>query len=321
MNMLTTIFPVFAIALLGYVLTWTGVFRLGDIAGLTRYVFNVALPVLLFDSMSRMELPETVRWSFLLAYYIPGIIVFAAGAAVGRRLFGQSRIASGVYAMGCSYSNTVFLGLPVVAAAWGDAALLPLLLIIAVHSLIYFTLTTAVVEFGRRGIRAGSSGRRAMLSVLGRTAMGMLRNPIVVGLLAGVMYNYAGLTLPGMVQSVITPLRASALPAALFVTGAALRQYRPMGHMPEALTAIVLKLAVYPLLVWGVATVLFRLPAEWVAVAVVTAAMPTGINASVFAVKYDAAVAPVATAVLFGTALSLVSLTTLLLHFSPVVIG
>lgn len=320
--MLATIFPVFAIALLGYILTWSGVFRLGDIAGLTRYVFNVALPVMLFDSMSRIELPETVRWSFLLAYFLPGLVIYAVGAAVGHRVFRQSRAVCGVYAMGCSYSNTVFLALPVVAAAWGDVALLPLLLIIAVHSAFFFTLTTAVVEFGRRGIRAaGSPGRRAVLSVFGRTALGMLRNPIVIGLLLGVLYNYAGLAVPAVMQSVITPLRASALPAALFVTGASLRQYRPMGHLPESLVAIVLKLVAHPILVWGAAVLLFRLSPEWVAVAVVTAAMPTGINASVFAVKYDAAVAPVATAVLFGTALSLASLTALLLYFSPAVVG
>lgn len=312
-EILAVIFPVFAIALLGYLLTWAGVFRTGDVAGLTRYVFNVALPVMLFDSMAAVALPESVQWTFLLAYYLPGLALFGAGMVAGRRWFGHRRGESGVYGMSCGYSNTVLIGIPVVSAAWGEQALLPLLLIITIHSAVFFSLTTLVVESGER--------HGTGVAVVRRTAAGMVRNPVVMGLAVGVLFNVAGWSIPGVVRSVTSPIRASALPAALFVTGASLRQYRPMGHLPEALTAMVMKLVVHPLLVWVAAAVVFRLDPLWTAVAVVTAALPTGINASVFAVKYDKAVAPVATAVLVGTALSIVSVTTLLVLLAPGVPG
>ena len=51
MDVLGVVLPVIAVAVVGYAVTAAGVFRPGDIAGLARYVFSVALPVMLFDSM------------------------------------------------------------------------------------------------------------------------------------------------------------------------------------------------------------------------------------------------------------------------------
>jgi predicted permease len=307
MQIIEAIFPVFTIALLGYILTWIGVFRVNDVPGLTRYVFNIALPILLFDSLSSAALPATVEWSFLLTYYLPALSVFVIGMVISQHLFKRRRSERGIYGMSCSYSNTVLIGLPVITAALGNEALVPLLMIIAIHSAVFFSLTTAVAESGDHGVKGWS--------VLYRTARGMARNPIVMGLVVGLFFNVMGFTVHPLLQRVITPLRASALPVALFVTGAALREYRPMGHMPEATIAMILKLIVQPLLVWGLGTV-FQLPPLWLTVAVVTAALPTGINASIFAVKYDRAVAPVATAVLLGTAVSAVTITMLLVLLS-----
>lgn len=303
MNIIEAIFPVFTIALLGYLLTWAGVFRVGDVPGLTRYVFNIALPILLFDSLATASLPETVEWTFLLAYYLPALSIFALGMAASGYGFKRRRSERGIFGMSCAYSNTVLIGLPVITAALGQEALVPLLMIIAIHSAVFFSLTTAVAESGDHRVKGWS--------VLQRTVRGMVKNPIVMGLLIGLVFNLLGFTIHPIVHRVITPLRASALPVALFVTGAALREYRPMGHMPEASIAMVLKLIVQPLLVWGLGTIL-QLPPLWLTVAVVTAALPTGINASIFAVKYDRAVAPVATAVLLGTAVSAVTITVLL---------
>ena len=150
-----------------------------------------------------------------------------------------------------------------------------------------------------------------------RTAVGMLRNPIFGGLMVGLAFNMASLSIAGPAETVVTWIRASALPAALFVTGASLRQYRVMGHVAEAGVMILLKLVAHPVAVWILAVFVFRLEPLWTAVGVLTAALPTGVNASVFASKYDAGIAPVVTATLVSTMLSVVSLSVLLAVFGP----
>lgn len=317
------------VALLGYLLTWVGMFREQDIPGLTRYVFYIALPVMLFDSMSQAALPDTVRWSFLIAYYVPTLLVFVVFMMIGRRLFHQSVTESGVFGMGCSYSNTVLIGLPVITTAWGDAAILPLMMIIAVHSGVMFSLTTMVAESGRahsvNGAGGGSpaTGRRAgtasAATIALRTVQGMIRNPIVGGLAVGLVFNVLSIPVAPAIRTVTGWLRSSALPAALFVTGASLRQYHLAGQLSRTGAIIVSKMIVHPLLVWATAALILRLPPLWTAVAVVTAALPVGINASVFASKYEAAVAPVTSSILVTTVLSIVSLTILLAVLEPLV--
>lgn len=319
MQIVGVIIPIFAIAILGYILTWMGAFRTSDVEGLNRYVFNIALPIMLFDSMSKVQLPESIQWSFLLAYYLPAIAIFAVGVLLGQTVFGQSRTEQGIYGMGCSYSNTVLIGLPIISTVWGDEAVLPLMMIITVHGLILFSLTMAVAESGLASSK-NRAGAAAVLGVFGKTAVGMLKNPIIGGLAVGIAFNAASIELHGPFETVIAWIRRSALPAALFVTGASLRRYRIVGNIATAMTMVFLKLAVHPLLAWLVATLVFDLSPLWAAVATVTAALPTGVNTSVFANKYDAGVPPVVTATLVSTIVSIVTLTIVLSWLSPHVV-
>lgn len=314
MNIVATIVPVFGIAILGYLLAWAGLFSREDVLGIQRYVFTLALPVLLFDSMSRIDLPESIHWAFLLAYYIPTVAIYGVGLFLGRRAFGQNTRERAVYAMGCAFSNTVLIGLPLIAGAWGDEALLPHMMIVSIHTGILFTLTIAIAESGEPTGNGGSVVRLA-----GRTILGMLRNPIFVGLVLGLLANRFSLPLPQPLRTALGWIRASATPAALFVTGASMRQYRVMGHITEAGVMLLAKLFVHPVLVAALAFFVFRLPPLWSAVAVTTAALPIGVNVTIFAHKYDASVAPVVTATLISTGASIVTLSIVLLLLAPLV--
>ena len=317
MNIAAVIVPVFGIAILGYLLAWAGLFSREDVRGLQRYVFTLALPLLLFDSMSRIELPETIHWSFLLAYYLPTISIYGAGLVIGRGVFKQTRRERAVYAMGCSFSNTVLIGLPVIAGVWGDTALLPHMMIVSIHTGILFTLTIAIAESDR----SVENGRVGVAQLAGRTLLGMLRNPIFLGLALGLLANRVSLPLPSTVRTGIGWLRASATPVALLVTGASMRQYRVMGHITEAGVMFLLKLLVHPALVAVLALLVFRLPPLWSAVAITTASLPIGVNVTIFAHKYEASIAPVVTATLVSTGVSIATLTVVLIMLAQTVPG
>lgn len=313
MNIAEIIVPVFGIAILGYLLAWAGVFSREDVRGIQRYVFTLALPVLLFDSMSRIQLPDTIHWSFLLAYYIPTVTIFGVGLFLGRRVFKRNPSERAVYAMGCAFSNTVLIGLPVIASAWGDEALLPHMMIVSIHTGILFTLTIAIAESGGARDDAGAG----IPQLVGRTLLGMLTNPIFVGLILGLLANRFASAIPAPVRTAVGWIRASATPAALLVTGASMRQYRLMGHIAEAGTMFAMKLFLHPALVAVLAILVFRLPPLWSAVAITTAALPIGVNVTIFAHKYEASVAPVVTATLVSTGVSIVTLTIVLLVLAP----
>jgi hypothetical protein len=192
-----------------------------------------------------------------------------------------------------------------VLAAFGDAGLVPLTIIISVHSLLLLSLTTVVVEAGRG--HAGGALRMAEA-----TAIAIAGNPVILSIVAGFLWRLTGFAVPAPLQHLIDLLAAAATPAALFSLGATLAGFRLAGDLAESLVVVAIKLLVLPVVVWLFATGIFHLGALDTAVATTCAALPTGSNAFILAQRYNLYVARAASSVLISTALSIVTLGVLL---------
>ena len=309
MAIVEVIFPVFAIALLGYIAAYLGLFSARDIQAISRFVFVIALPTMLFNALANIDLPDKINWAFLLSYYLVAVIIFILGMFLSRRGFSFSPVEQSVFGLGSSYSNTVLVGLPIVISGLGEGALLPMILLISVNSAILFFLVTLMAE------RGGGNGRSA-LAIAGQTIKNLVRNPIIIGLALGLIFNLLAIPIPTAVQKTIDLISQAALPSALFVLGASLSAYKVAGHLGEAWMMVGLKLLLMPALVAFMTIVVFKLDPLWSAAAVMTAGMPVGINAYMFSQRYQAGIATVSTAVLLSTTLAVVSQSILLLIFS-----
>lgn len=312
MESIVVIVPVFVIAAAGYILAAFGVIGKSDTEGLSRFVFNVALPVMLFSAMARLDLPESGVLPLLGTYYASAVAVFAVAFLVARLVLGHRREEAAVVALGGSFSNTVFLGVPLVDAAFGATALVPLFVIVSIHSATMFTLVALIVESRAREGR--SSGT---LAVIGRSLASTAGNPIIIALALGVAVRATGLVLPVVVDRTIDLIRPAATPLALFVTGASLREYRLGGRSGDVALMLATKMVLLPLLVAALALWVFRLPPLWATVAIFAAALPTGSLATVTARRYQTAVAPVASATLIGTAAAVATTTFLVAQLNP----
>jgi len=174
-----------------------------------------------------------------------------------------------------------------------------------VHGLGYLTVTTALLEYGRQQDRPWT---RLSLGV----ARGLLTNPLILGLAAGVLLNLAGVTLPGPVDRTLEYMQAAVTPCALFSLGASLTHFRISGGLREPLFAVTLKNILMPLLVWGLAVQVLQLPSSWSRAAILLAAQPTGVNVYLFAARYAAAKDLATTTVFLSTSFSLLSLSVVL---------
>jgi predicted permease len=297
--------PVFGILGLGFVAARSGVMDKEGVKGLVLFVFNFAIPVLLFRSMAGMELPDDVAWGFLVAFYTGSLVCYGAGLLLARYGFGRTLDHQAVWGMAGAFSNTVLIGIPIVLTAFGPEATLPLFLIIAFHSATFMPLTVALIHAGRgEGVSATEQA--------GFVARELLRNPIVVGLFLGLLANLSGFALPEPLDRMTELLGGAAVPCALFAMGASLAAYPLMGDLAPALSLAALKLVAHPLVVWVVAVPVLGLGGIWVKVAVVMAGLPTGVNVYLFGARYDAAPSVAARTVLVTSALSVLTLSVLL---------
>ena len=299
------ILPVFGIIAAGYGATFTPAFDEQAGAALSKFVFYFAIPVMLFHSLATKELPTAVDLGYFAAYY-GGVGLTFALASLAFRLLGVADLEFRVLAgFGAVYGNTVLVGIPVILAAFGDEAGLPLFLLISFHAVILFTAITLMVE----GYARGQGDLRQVVS---GALKGLLANPILMGLVLGVAFNLVGLELPSLVDRWAGLVSGAALPCALFSIGASLRAYRIAGTWHVLGVIVLLKLIVQPLAVWALATLVFGVHPLWASVAVVAAAMPTGVNAYLFAVRYGKAEAENAAAMLVSTILAVPVLSVLL---------
>ncbi len=300
--------PVFGLALLGYLAARLGWFSEQMASGLARFVFDYAVPLLLVRVLASAQLPDTPPLQLWLSFYVPLFTIYALGMLVSRRVFGRDFMGQTITGFGCAFGNTILLGLPLVLLAFGDAGALPFFLLISVHGLLIFTLTTVLLELGRN--RQTSLARIPL-----QVGKSLLTNPIMLGIFAGLALNWTGYNLPGPVDRIAEYMQQAVTPCALFSLGASLNRYGFAGQLKQTLFVTAMKNLVLPAAVWLVAGVVFELPALWVMVAVLTAAQPCGVNFYLFAQRYEVGSALATSSVFVSTVLSMFTLSLLLYLF------
>lgn len=278
-----------------------------QVKGLSFFVFNLAVPALLFRTLGRGDIMAALDLRFLGVFFAGTFLVMVSAGIVGRFVFALAREDIPVMALGAAYPNIVLLGIPLIYALFGEAGLLPVTMIVSVHSLILLPLTIVLIELARG---AGSIGR-AWRPVLD----GVFKNPVILSILAGIAFNLTGLDMPGPVDGFTRLLGGASAPCALFALGATLSAYRLGGDLRESLSMVAFKLVLHPFLVWLLATQIFELPPLWVVVATITAALPTGVNVFIIAQRYEIYLARTTAAVLISSAVSVATITALVLWF------
>jgi hypothetical protein len=201
----------------------------------------------------------------------------------------------------------VMLGLPLVVTAFGDAGALPLFILLALQSTLMFPATTWMIEI--YGVERGAQRVRFIVS-----AGKLMLNPVILSLALGVAANLMSIGVGGAAARVLDIIRAAAPACALVALGLGLAQYDLRGDLQRSLLFVFLKSFAHPALVWFGCWAL-EISALWTQVAVLLAAMPTGINAFIFAKKYDIRVAVVTKSIVLSTLVSMVSVSILLRLF------
>lgn len=291
LSSLLIVLPVFGLIALGYGARWTRLLRETTGEGLSDFVFVLAVPCLLFKTLATAAIPTDQPWGYWISYFTGLGVVWLIAQLVAQRIFkrkGPELVVSGFAA---AQSNTVFVGIPMILKAYGDAGAVPLGLLLVVHLPVTMTIATLLAERGSASF--------------GLLAKRLFTHPIILGILLGAAARPVIGLVPAPLWTIIDLLAAAAVPCALVSLGIALRRYGLASGLGLPVVLSGLKLIVHPLIVWVLATQVFAMPPAWAGVAVLFAACPCGINAYLFAERYRQGVADASSAIALSTALSL----------------
>ena len=297
----TIILPVFALIGIGYAAGWTGLLPQRAVEGLGAYVFNLAIPLLVFRTLAGGDLPDVSPWGYWGAYFFGVAVAWIGTGLVAYFALGASFLRAGIAGCAASYSNTVLLGLPLVLTAFGDEGAIPLFLLLFIHLPV---MMTASIVLGETAGRGGAGG----MALAGQVARAVILNPIIIGLALGIAWQVSGVAMPELLGAIVNRIADTAVPCALVAMGLTLRQYGIAGDMSLTALIVAMKLVVHPLAVFLAAWAL-GLPEVLAAVAVLFAAAPSGVNSYLVAQRYDEAVGAVSSALLIGTGLAVFTVT------------
>lgn len=297
--LIEVILPVFLVIGFGYLAVWRGLFSEAGVDGLMRFTQSFAIPCLLFQAISTLDLGQNFDLALLGSFYLGALAGFCVGFWGARLLFRRSWEDSVAIGFCCLFSNSLLLGLPITERAYGVEALTANYAIIALHSPFCYAVGITAMEIVRN---RGAS--RAALP--GKVLRAMFQNALILGITLGFAVNLSGVSLPVVLRDALDLMIRAALPAALFGLGGVLYRYRPEGDLRTILFVVAVSLVLHPVIVMGAGQAIDLSDAA-LRSAVVTAAMAPGINAYIFANMYGAARRVAASSVLIGTALSLLS--------------
>jgi predicted permease len=269
-----------------------------------KLMLYVLVPFVAFVNLAHLQMTFDAAAALICAY---GAVLSAGvtGWLVGREVLKLQRAALGALICSAIVANTGYLGLPVTVALLGVTDLRSAVAYDALVSgpMLYLFAFGVGAAFASRGKRIQRAGLRAFVR----------RNPPLVAAVAGLLVP-ASLVPEALVQASEIVV-AALLPLGFFVVGvnlSAANRESPVRlprrtDAPVAL-ALVLRLAVAPLLLAGLSITVIHVPPAYI----LESAMPTGISTLVIGHGYGLDERQIAATIAWGTfvclALGLVAL-------------
>ena len=131
------VLPIFAVAVVGYLLGRLGVFGTPDAAIINRLVFMVALPALGLNLLLNAQFAD-FNWGLLVLYFLCELLLYLGATACARRLLHCDRNESILLGLAAAFGNHVLFVLPIAVSLFGDAVTEPIIAIATLDSILLF---------------------------------------------------------------------------------------------------------------------------------------------------------------------------------------
>ncbi|MBO4749688.1 MAG: AEC family transporter [Lachnospiraceae bacterium] len=248
--------PIFALMVLGYLLRRIGLIDDKAAAWMNKFVFTVALPVLVFKDLASQDFAGTWNTKFVLFCFLVTSLSIALIALLAKLVM-KDRAKRGEFIQASYRSSAALLGIAFIHNIYGDGASgmgplmilgsVPLYNIFAVIVLMLTAQTTgeAANQTGQAGgasltQAAGAASDRHALLV--KTLRGIVTNPIILGIAIGLVWSLLRIPQPKIFQTIVTNVSALATPLGLMSMGATFEFKKAAQDIKPALLAAFIKL-------------------------------------------------------------------------------
>lgn len=303
---LEALVPIFVLIGLGYAFASHGFPGAGFWLGAERLAYYVLFPPLLIRHLARAEIVGSLvaPLAGVVAVTVLSLSLFLI--VFRRRIPADGPAFSSIF-QGSVRFNT-FVGLAATASLYSaDGLAVASLLLAMLIPLVNVLSVTVLAHTGR------NDGPQPTVGGVLRT---LVRNPLILGCLGGIVLNLSGFGVPAVLDTVLAPLAQAALPVGLLVVGSGFNPGAVRGAGALVGLTSVLKLIVSPVIA-TVACLTLALHGTPAAVIVLFSALPGASSAYILAGQMGGDRSLMAAILTVQTALAAVTLPAALVLSSP----
>lgn len=225
--------PVFLMMLLGLLFRKIGWIDEVLASKMNKFVFTVPLPVLVFNDLATVDFNQVWDLKFVLFCFCATVISIAIAAGIS--CLWKDKTVQGEFIQSSYRSSAALLGIAFIQNIYGTSGMAPLMIIGSVP--LYNIMAVVVLSLfqpGQKGLDR---------SVLKKTLHGIVTNPIIIGIAAGLLWSAFKLPMPHIMEKTVTSIAGIATPMGLMAMGAAFDIRKAFAKVKPAVTASLIKLA------------------------------------------------------------------------------
>ena len=226
--------PIFLTMILGWIFRKAGLMDESFVNKMNKFVFHAALPVLVFQDLATVDFLEVWDARFVVFCFCATLLSILGVAAVSY-LWKDKRI-QGEFIQASYRSSAAILGIAFIQNIYGNAGMAPLMIIATVP--LYNVMAVVVLSVMKPERETMSK------KLIWKTCRGILTNPIILGIAAGVVWSLLKLPMPEIFGKTVKNVAVLATPLGLMAMGASFEWKQATAQMKPAVTASLIKLVV-----------------------------------------------------------------------------
>ena len=290
--------PIFLVMVFGWILMKKELFTKDFAAIADKYVFKVALPLLLFKDIATADIRQSFDWKFVIFCAAVTTAMFMGVWAL-TSIFMKDKSMVGAFSQASVRGSGAILGIAFVENIYGNSGMAPLMIVSAIP--LYNIYSVIILTFG-------SKNRKKDGNLVKTTIKNVITNPIILGILAGMPFSFFNITIPEIPLKVISNVAITATPIALLMIGAEFEGRKALAKIKPTIIATFIKLVLLPVLILPVAVLMGFRDSALISILIV-AGSPTTVTCYIMAKNMGNDEVLTSSIVAMATLLSSVTLT------------
>lgn len=257
--------PVFLVILVGWFIKKIGIINDAFADAANKYVFKVALPVLLFKDIATTSVLDDMNLKFVVFCFFGTLIMFGL-VWIFAWIYCKDKSMVGAFAQAGARSSAAVFGIAFVENICGNSGMAPLMIVSAIP--LFNILSVVMLTFGGKDKNTGSDGIK-------KACINILKNPIIIGIVLGIPFSLLSIEIPEIPAKTIDYISQTATPVALIAIGASFNTGQAIARVKPAMVASIIKLIILPLIFMPIAISMNFEASELVAILIMTGSPTT----------------------------------------------